>query len=59
MSSLGGALSLYLGIAVATLFEVIEMFIDLMYNVAKCSGRRDKAKINNGVIAIGRKPAKF
>ena len=33
MSSLGGAISLYLGIALAMIFEVIELFIDFIINV--------------------------
>ncbi len=33
MSSLGGALSLYLGIAIATIFEVIELCFDFCGNI--------------------------
>jgi hypothetical protein len=33
MSALGGALSLYLGIALAMIFEIIELFIDFFFNL--------------------------
>ena len=33
MSALGGVLSLYLGISFATLFEIVEIFIDLIQNM--------------------------
>jgi hypothetical protein len=33
MSALGGALSLYLGVALAMIFEVIELFIDFFSNL--------------------------
>ncbi len=41
MSSLGGALSLYLGIAIATVFEVLEFFLDLGINVARGKERKE------------------
>ena len=41
MSSLGGAISLYLGIALAMIFEVIELFIDFIINVIDARDRQD------------------
>ncbi len=39
VSSLGGALSLYLGISVAMLFEVVEFGVDLLIGVFwSCNG---------------------
>ncbi len=40
ISSLGGALSLYLGISIAMVFEVIEMAMDLASNVRRRSSRK-------------------
>ena len=34
MSALGGAISLYLGIALAMIFEIIELIIDFGINMA-------------------------
>ncbi len=34
-SALGGALSLYLGIALAMIFEIIELFIDFGVNLCR------------------------
>ena len=34
MSALGGAISLYLGIALAMVFEIIELIIDFGINMA-------------------------
>ena len=33
MSALGGAVSLYLGISLAMMFEVIELVIDVVVNI--------------------------
>ena len=41
MSSLGGAISLYLGIALAMIFEVIELFIDFIINIIDARDRQD------------------
>ena len=40
MSALGGVLSLYLGISFATLFEIVEIFIDLLHNMINSIGGR-------------------
>ena len=49
VSSLGGALSLYLGISVAMLFEVVEFGIDLLIGVFRfCNG--GKIFVNNNKI---------
>ena len=44
MSSLGGAMSLYLGIALAMIFEVIELFIDFIINMADARNDRMQMK---------------
>ena len=40
-SSVGGALSLWVGISLAMFFEVLEFVIDLVFNICRyCCGRR-------------------
>ena len=34
-SSIGGAISLYLGISIAMVFEVVELIIDVIFNLGK------------------------
>ena len=46
MSSLGGAISLYLGIALAMVFEVIELIIDFFINMI--DARKSKNKRGKG-----------
>jgi hypothetical protein len=49
ISSLGGALSLYLGISVSMLFEVVEFGVDLVIGVFRhCNG--GKIFVNNNKI---------
>ena len=40
LSALGGVLSLYLGISFATLFEIVEIFIDLIHNMVNYAAGR-------------------
>ena len=43
LSSLGGALSLYLGMAVVLLFEVLELLLDLVLNAWRHLNGGEKA----------------
>ena len=44
MSSIGGAISLYLGIALAMIFEVIELIIDFFINMIDARNHRMQMK---------------
>merc|ERR1712150_90696 len=39
-SSIGGALSLYLGISLAMFFEVVEFIIDILISIFRCSSHQ-------------------
>jgi hypothetical protein len=44
ISALGGALSLYLGISIAMFFEVIEIIIDFLINIANDGNKKNVKK---------------
>ena len=48
-SSLGGALSLCLGVSFAMLFEVIEILIDLLANIVNYVSGRDIGKAHHAI----------
>jgi hypothetical protein len=48
ISALGGALSLYLGISIAMVFEVIELVIDFVINLAtRGKGKNGNEKVRH------------
>ncbi len=52
MSSLGGALSLYLGVAIILLFELIELGVQITLNIWRVGGEDEetiKARRKKGV----------
>ena len=47
MSALGGAISLYLGISFAMVFEVIELIIDILMNCFMGNMIKRKGRLSN------------